>query len=203
MNDPSYYYEDYSYTEVSSPRENDIICYFDDNGTPNDTSDDLNIHSGIVIGLLLGTSNNLCGNSDKVLVRSKWGQAGLYEHNGYECPYTVYKPGASRVADYVKYYRKHSYIYQRYNSLKHYHTCTECGFSVIENHTYFFAQKDDNHHYSQCEGCMFSFVQEHNFCYEIVSSTEHVSICDDCGYVGLQPHTWNSSHTECTSCGFN
>lgn len=35
MNDPSPYYVDNSYLEISTPVYGDIICYFDDNGTPN------------------------------------------------------------------------------------------------------------------------------------------------------------------------
>lgn len=49
MNDPSPYYADNSYLEVSTPMQGDIICYFDDNGTPNNYADDTNWHFGIVV----------------------------------------------------------------------------------------------------------------------------------------------------------
>ncbi|MDE5546800.1 MAG: hypothetical protein K2I88_04995 [Anaeroplasmataceae bacterium] len=74
MDDPSLYYKDGSYTEVRTPQNGDIICYFDDNGTPNDFSDDTNLHSGIVISYNSSVSSNgICGNSNQVVVRSKWG----------------------------------------------------------------------------------------------------------------------------------
>lgn len=102
MNDPSNYYEDNGYIEVETPRSGDIICYFDDKGTSTE-NDDENLHSGIVIEYYSNiTSNNICGNSNKVKVISKWGPAGLYEHYGDYCPYVSTYDGD---ADYVKYYR--------------------------------------------------------------------------------------------------
>ena len=50
IDDPSPYYKYGSYCVVDVPQIGDIICYFDDNGTPNDETDDVNLHSGIVIG---------------------------------------------------------------------------------------------------------------------------------------------------------
>ena len=102
MNDPSNYYEDNGYIEVETPRSGDIICYFDDKGTSTE-NDDENLHSGIVIEYYSNiTSNNICGNSNKVKVISKWGPAGLYEHYGDYCPYVSTYDGD---ADYVRYYR--------------------------------------------------------------------------------------------------
>lgn len=102
MDDPSSYYNDRSYIEVSIPRKGDIICYFDDNDT-NSKSDDSNLHSGIVLEYDSSiSSNNVCGIANQVLVLSKWGQVGLYEHQGDYCPYTSNYGGD---ADYVKFYR--------------------------------------------------------------------------------------------------
>ena len=63
MNDPSDYYNDYSYDEVNIPRPGDIVCYYDNNGTQSDYSDDENIHSGIVFSFDSTIPvNNVCGN---------------------------------------------------------------------------------------------------------------------------------------------
>lgn len=97
MPNPYRYYEDGTYEEVSGIGDvGDIICYFDSNNQ--------NIHSGIVIGKTIGVSNNICGNSDLVTVRSKWGEWALYEHQGDQCPYTGPYGGS---ATYVKYFRPH------------------------------------------------------------------------------------------------
>lgn len=95
---PTAYYHsaDMSYKREYTPRIGDIICYYD----LDLSSKEQNIHSGIVVGFTGETSNNVCGNSNTVIVRSKWGQAPLYEHKGDECPY-VQKYGA----DEVRYYR--------------------------------------------------------------------------------------------------
>lgn len=119
MNYPTNYYiiEDHSYVEVINPQVGDIICYFDDNETPYNMDDDENLHSGIVYELLSGTSNDICGNANLVMVESKWGPAGLYEHRGDECPYTSYTNGE---ADYVKYYRPNTnnkYALSNYSSV--------------------------------------------------------------------------------------
>ena len=93
MPDPSNYYTDGSY-EISTGEIGDIICYFDDY--------EGNLHSGIVIGTLEGTSNGVCGDADLKIVRSKWGSLGLYEHRGDQCPYTSSYDGD---ADYVMYFK--------------------------------------------------------------------------------------------------
>ena len=91
---PASYYLDGSYEEANNPIAGDVICYFDSSG--------FNIHSGIVIELLSGVPNGVCGNSNLVKVRSKWGDHGLYEHRGDHCPYTSNYGGS---AAYVRYYR--------------------------------------------------------------------------------------------------
>lgn len=140
------YINDNSYYEVTgSPRKGDIICYFDNNGTQNDYSDDENLHSGIVVGVVSGaTSNGQCGNSNTVTVQSKWGAAGLYQHNGYVCPYTNYSDQFDGVANYVKYYRRtdHPHYHTSYSQLSssdslyadfHKSSCS-CGQVIYEAH---------------------------------------------------------------------
>ena len=113
MNNPENYILDQTYYAVDTPRPGDIICYYDDNGTIDYIDDDENLHSGIVVTYdsTITPSSLIGGAPNQVVVRSKWGAAGLYEHNGDYCPY-VYIPSidlnASGKADYVKYYRPRS-----------------------------------------------------------------------------------------------
>lgn len=128
MNDPSKYYTDGSYYETTSPKIGDIICYFDNDGTVNDKSDDENIHSGIITGLSGQASNGICGDANRFIINSKWGALGLYSHNGVDCPYTSLYGGD---ADYVKYFRKsehtHNYtLWKYYNRTSHIEACS-CG----------------------------------------------------------------------------
>ena len=142
IDNPSAYYkysENLLYVQVSTPQPGDRICYIDNKGTSS-VLDDTNEHSGIVTKVLTGTSNGLCGNSDLVMVTSKWGVSGLYLHNGYECPYTAYAGG---ITDTVKYYRKmyhsHSYTRTDYGSLDdHQITCSCVSTTMYENHTWSF-----------------------------------------------------------------
>lgn len=91
------YIDDGTYEEINGIGDvGDIIFYFNSNNE--------NIHSGVVIAKTEGISNNICGNSNLVTVRSKWGEWGLYEHRGDQCPYTSTYGGS---AVYVKYYRVH------------------------------------------------------------------------------------------------
>ena len=101
INFPTAYYIDDSYETVTSPRIGDIVCYYDNNGTSTE-NDDINLHSGIIVGLSGEVSNYNCGDVNMYIVESKWGMGGLYTHKGDECPYTINHSGD---ADYVKYYR--------------------------------------------------------------------------------------------------
>lgn len=93
MNYPYEYYTDGTYEE-SDGSVGDIICYFDEYGE--------NLHSGIVTSRVTGVSNEICGDSDLVTVRSKWGAWGLYDHRGDQCPYTSSYGGDAVM---VKYYK--------------------------------------------------------------------------------------------------
>lgn len=131
VQDPSKFYTDGSYIEVSysqvQPR--DRIVYLDSVGK--------NIHSGIVKGTTGLSPNGVCGYSNTVWVQSKWGQCGLYEHRGDQCPYTMSTYGGTAVS--VKFYRynishTHNYSYNTLDSKYHYVSC-DCGDLIIE-HTF-------------------------------------------------------------------
>ena len=131
VQDPSKFYTDGSYIEVSysqvQPR--DRIVYLDSVGN--------NIHSGIVKGTTGLSPNGVCGYSNTVWVQSKWGQCGLYEHRGDQCPYTMSTYGGTAVS--VKFYRynishTHNYSYNTLDSKYHYVSC-ECGDIIVE-HTF-------------------------------------------------------------------
>lgn len=156
IDDPSAFYTDGSYDEVFTPQVGDIICYFDDKGTPNNYSDDENLHSGIVISFDSSiTSNNICGNANQVIVESKWGPCGVFQHSGDYCPYTSLFYGN---ADYVRYYRhSHSFTdaYSFYSYTQHQSFCC-CGEYELDPHvcrsgdSYFIG----GHIYSICIYCL-------------------------------------------------
>lgn len=142
MENPSLYYRDGSYYEVTTPAIGDIICYIDNGGTPNNTADDSNLHSGIIVSILTGSSSqNLAG---IYIVESKWGSAGLYRHNGYECPYTMHYQNVHPTtpkADYVIFYRRsghtHSFTTYNDNGNLEYHECIcSCGMIIHAPHTW-------------------------------------------------------------------
>ncbi len=167
------------YEEVDTPSCGDIICYFDDNGTANNTSDDKNLHSGIVVMSISGaTSNGLCGISNTLIVESKWGPAGLYRHNGYECPYTDYNSAASedQRAEYVKFYRKsnhthsHTHSYVEINNFE-YHACVcACGQIVHAPHVWLSTPIHPNLTRSSVSP---SYIPQYT--------------CRDCGMIALNP----------------
>ena len=174
MNDPSMFYNDYSYCEVSSPQIGDIICYFDDMGTAN-VSDDINLHSGIITEFVGSISNNECGDSNLVEVVSKWGDAGLYRHNGYECPYTSYAGGE---ADYVRYFRETHQYYYTYTSSNHSLVCGECGHvKTVEPHSITTHVPYDNDKHKGFCVCGYT-----NYTVHIISPTSgKVGTCIICG----------------------
>lgn len=154
MNDPTKYYTDGSYYEVALPQVGDIICYFDDNNTPNDKSDDENIHSGVVASLNGQMANDVCGNANIVNVTSKWGSCGLYLHNGVDCPYTSTYGGS---ADYVKFFRtaKHIHSYNNwkyYNSSSHIEEC-ECGATGHKTKPHIILMEEIRNNKANCIEC--------------------------------------------------
>ena len=153
----------------------DRICYF--------SSSNVNVHSGIIVSTSgMTTSNNVCGTSNMFIVQSKWGQCGLYEHRGDECPYVTVNSFCPNPATYVKYYRfsfgnhqQHSYTYQTYNSTKHIQTC-DCPTGAAD--------------YSPCG----SLYLNHNFVlYNDFGLNANLPdyipryICSDCGYIKNGP----------------
>lgn len=160
INSPSKYYDDGSYYEVSfndvQPR--DRICYYDVTG--------YNLHSGIVSKVLDVEPNNVCSSSNTVIVQSKWGNYGLYQHYGDYCPYVSTFDGSGK---YVKYYRLnnnhlHSYTYKNMDEYYHYEIC-ECATLLFKHR----------------------FVE--NRVHHRMISPLYISeyVCEDCGYFTLNP----------------
>lgn len=166
MDNPSAYYIDYSYEE-STGNIGDIICYF--------AADGENLHSGVVVARQQGTPNGVCGDANLVTVVSKWGQYGLYQHQGDYCPYVSTHGGT---AAYVKYYtiHVHAYSYNSLNSIYHTVTCS-CGVQTTESHTLRVQQNGMYYHTKSCRYCDYSVMEAHNF---VLSGLWY--ICSDCGY---------------------
>ena len=146
-------------------------------------SDDQNIHSGIVTGVLTGTSNNICGTADLVTVTSKWGSYGLYSHNGLYCPYTSNNGGA---ADYVKYFRsEHNYRISFLNGEQHILTCISCNYTLCLPHQYTTSQNLFNgYHGLSCE-CGFDkgeIEPHYTHHYISINNFYHYRSCE-CGYL--------------------
>lgn len=78
MVSPLAYINDGSYLSAPSPVKNNRMIWFT-NGEPT--------HSAIVQSVLSGPVNMNYGYTDLVIVNSKWGQLGLYRHNGMNSPY--------------------------------------------------------------------------------------------------------------------
>ena len=127
---PDCYINDYSYDLVSTPQVGYIVCYLNSSGTI--------VHSGIIYSIQTGTSNGLCGIADLLTVESKWEIAGLYRHNGYECPYTSYSNNGDAVS--LAFYRAHVHSYTHSytdngDDATHTSHCI-CGATIVENHNW-------------------------------------------------------------------
>ncbi|MBQ7152556.1 MAG: hypothetical protein IJR83_01295, partial [Clostridia bacterium] len=165
--DPSNYISDHSYCCVATLQVGDIIIYCDDMDTPFIYTDDEIIHSGIVTGVLSGTSNGLCGTSDLVTVTSKWGGQARYSHNGYHCPYTEFCPldPDDQIAEYVRYYRLSTFNYSNTGLYSgHQCTCTLCGHQDVKPHTYSYVNIDlSSGHRVTCSKCNLFEIEEHDW----------------------------------------
>ncbi len=122
MNNPSPYYLDGSYNEVSVPEEGDIICYYN--------SLNENIHSGIIIDIAESVTSGNISELYKLRLISKWGRMGLYEHYGNYCPYL-----GEGQASYVKYYRhEHRFYYTWMSVENHRIECELCDYYAVTGH---------------------------------------------------------------------
>lgn len=138
MNDPSAYYTDESYYEVSQPQAGDIICYYDSSNSI--------LHSGAIISID-STINGL----SSIIEESKWGSCGLYRHRADYCPYM---PNYGGDTAYVKYYRHTRHTYNQeceyYNNSYHKTYCL-CGDYIFTKHTVKASQISGQ--YARCLGC--------------------------------------------------
>ena len=78
MNYPNAYWNDGSYSNYSTPTVNSKMVWRTDNNVT---------HSAVVVDLLSGPVYPPYGYTDLVNVKSKWGELGLYKHNGLASPY--------------------------------------------------------------------------------------------------------------------
>ncbi len=138
MDDPSAYYTDGSYYEVTQPQTGDIICYF--------TSWGYNLHSGAIVEV----------EGSSITVESKWGSWGLYRHEYDDCPYMPEHGGQT---DYVKYYRhtKHTYDQECIYINESYHRAyCLCGESTLSEH--YVSSRRMPGRYAICGGCGEQFI---------------------------------------------
>ena len=164
IDNPSVYYTDGSYIEIpyTEVQPRDRILYFN--------SINSNVHSGIVVSKSYASPNNDCGAANTVIVQSKWGDRGLYQHKGNYCAYVAYYEGkileyddtGNPLASDVKFYRynikhTHSYKYTFYDKDYHKEEC-ECGMLIVPHN--FVLNKVNSIDYStqyipkyQCQGC--------------------------------------------------
>lgn len=143
INDPSAYYENQGYEETLTPKVGDIICYMDVGSNYTDSSDDKNLHSGVIVGIISSTSSKL---GSTYIVESKWGGGSLNRHNGFECPYTTYKlrNGSAysfEMADYLVFYTRvgHNHNHNTYQDYAdaYYHRCIcSCGQIIHSEHNW-------------------------------------------------------------------
>ena len=205
---PEDYITDGSYTLVTgTPKPGDIVCYVDEDSPVGYQR----IHSAILVKIV-GNYNNLSG----IIVQSKWGDYGLYEHYGNQSPYPA--------TDSVEYYRltghsTHTFAYSANNSFMGYDAedmddchakyCTGCGVTIWEEHfesSYVSASTDIHNIYCACGHLMES--EAHSYSVKNVGDDfKHAMQCA-CGHISSYiDHTFSytetdaSTHTKyCTVC---
>ncbi len=205
---PYYDVDTKCYVEVSTPQIGDIICYFEYTGR--------NIHSGIVVELLGGTPNGLCEDANRVMVQSKWGPYGLYQHRGDECYYVTGNDEQNK-ASYVKYYRKqnHTHSFQEsysvtgLNGVCYKEVCTGCSVTVLRLHDYTYAYYSytSTTHEAECQNCDDITTLPHTITLTI-TGTHHIYTCP-CGYTLNDYHSYDDLEDEngnwyeqCMICGY-
>lgn len=151
---PDAYYEDGSYYETDG-QVGDIVCYYNRYGT--------NVHSGVVVERLEGTPNMKCGDSNLIIVESKWGALNLVRHRGDICPYLN---NGSDSAVTVRYFR-------------HNHRYPELAVPYSDNYHRFYCV------YTACDK-----ILDKTHVFETLKPKPYCSIC---GYNGhtMQPWEYN------------
>ena len=190
----------------------DIIVYY--NSEYNSV-----IHSGYIVSGSGILSNDASRNPVCYIVVSKWAEAGLYQHNAMDCPYTSFDGfGSSETADYFRYFRainehEHSFLYTNTVCNNHesnctcgYHRadCTICDYCYFEEHE---LKHKNNLTTAECD-CKYS--ETHTVEYINNGSNNHTLICTDCGLTSTEAHTLkktnsgNGNHHSviCTDCGY-
>ena len=193
------YIADYSYFEIINPdpedlQPGDIVVYIHSQGAPSE-EDDYWLHSAVVKSVL-GDCEPGTTTIASIIVKSKWGKGGLYEHNGYECSYTEYAEEAdaenynpNEVADYYRYFRQHDH-----------NICV----STIPMNDPMHATKHVNHCENEEECKAEAIYVSHDWTYESLAESnsdylsKHIKKCDHdeggCGYQIYESHTWEMSY---------
>ena len=132
INDPTMYYSDYSYDEIDVTKDNiikgDILCYF---GYYKGVYS--NLHSAIINSVSEVIISNLPSELNELSVTSKWGEGGLYIHQGNYCPYI-------ESTTQIKFFRphRHQFVYTSILEDSHFGKCP-CGeASLSEEHHFEF-----------------------------------------------------------------
>lgn len=194
--DPSPYYEDGSYIEVSSPQVGDIICYFDENGD--------NDHSAVIVEVDNSKSDLL----ESLTVVSKWGPQELYKHRADNCIYM-------RFTAYTRIFRnatmpyshehafgfRHEQIYeevaeeQYVSNVQCHNIHCICGDYITQAHTYRYGDITETGHTKSCE-CGYSDTEVHEYTKSINKNTAYHSKKCACGATVDELHEYGDNEYE-------
>lgn len=172
------------YDSVDIPQVGDIICYLSSN------SQYPVLHSGIVVSVTSGGTGDILEN---IVVQSKWGWSGLFEHRGDRCGYAKAEVGYTGVAFYRLKDHDHTFAKTTHNSDRHKKYCTGCGVTIWEEHDYStVVSKNSNGHTVRC-ACGDTVTKSHSFDYQTYSAYHHKKYCD-CGYITYVAHDYEYSY---------
>lgn len=166
MSDPSTYWEDGSYIEVTQVQPGDIVCY---RGMAT-----ILWHSGIVYSvqgtqtvtwdidpLIEETEEQraaMMAVLQNIVVKSKWGEAGLYQHRGDNCREAY--PQWLHDLVFYRYNHTHNAEWSAMDIRNHAGLCI-CGAFVEEAHVWRYLPKNVSSHTKVCTECGYSTTEAH------------------------------------------
>lgn len=176
------YTNDKHCTRTSSPSVGSIVVYYD--------KPDHAAHSAIVTSI----------NGSTIMCKSKWGQAGLYEHKLENVPIDYLNNGVLD-CKYYTYTRSHSTTTIIDNTSTHTKKCNICGWSATEKHTTTVSIVNSTTHRRVCRVCGWSTTENHNNEITINDSSTHMRRCKTCGWFATEPHVEDPKTGRCVTCG--